>query len=74
VNYVEHFRWPRPHIRRLHLLRRRGEPTFYAFDCLMLNGRDLRQLPLVERKEILLVIVKDHSRILFARHVERKGA
>ena len=22
------------------LLRRRGEPVFYAFDCLMLNGRD----------------------------------
>ena len=22
------------------LLRRRGDPVFYAFDCLMLNGRD----------------------------------
>jgi bifunctional non-homologous end joining protein LigD len=55
------------------LLRRHGEPVFYAFDCLMLNGRDLRSLPLLERKEILRGIVNDHPRILVARHVERNG-
>lgn len=55
------------------LLRRRGEPSFYAFDCLMLNGRDLRGLPLVERKEILRGIMNGHPRILYARHVERNG-
>jgi ATP-dependent DNA ligase len=32
------------------LLFRRGHPTFYAFDLLYLNGR---QLPLIERKEKL---------------------
>ena len=32
------------------LLRRRGEAFFYAFDLLWLDGRDLRSLPLVERK------------------------
>jgi len=29
------------------LLSRRGYPIFYAFDLLYLNGRDLRQLPLM---------------------------
>ena len=33
------------------LLFRRGCPIFYAFDLLYLNGRDLRQLPLIERKK-----------------------
>jgi bifunctional non-homologous end joining protein LigD len=55
------------------LLRRRGEPIFYVFDLLMLDGRDLRRLPLLERKRALQQIVKDHPRILFARHVERHG-
>ena len=35
------------------LLHRRGHPTFYAFDLLYLDGRDLCQLPLVERKRQL---------------------
>jgi ATP-dependent DNA ligase len=35
------------------LLFRRGLPKFYAFDILYLNGYDLRQLPLIERKEKL---------------------
>jgi ATP-dependent DNA ligase len=35
------------------LLHRTGWPTFYALDLLYLNGRDLRQLPLVERKQKL---------------------
>jgi ATP-dependent DNA ligase len=32
------------------LLFRRGSPIFYAFDLLYLNGRDLRQIPLIESK------------------------
>jgi bifunctional non-homologous end joining protein LigD len=35
------------------LLYRRGNPFFYAFDLLWLNGRDLRQLPFLERKRML---------------------
>src|ERR1700681_4512094 len=34
------------------LLFRRGCLVFYAFDILFLNDRDLRQLPLIERKQI----------------------
>ena len=32
------------------LMARRGEPRYYAFDLLWLNGRDLRAQPLLERK------------------------
>jgi bifunctional non-homologous end joining protein LigD len=56
------------------LLRRRGEPVFYAFDCLSLDGRDLRPLPLIQRKKKLERLVKGHARILYARHVESDGA
>jgi bifunctional non-homologous end joining protein LigD len=40
------------------LLLRRGCPIFYAFDLLYLNGRDLRQLPLLERKEKLRGLIE----------------
>ena len=40
---------------------RRGCPIFYGFDLLYLNGRDVRQLPLLERKEKLPAIL-DKSR------------
>jgi len=55
------------------LLRRRGEPIFYAFDVLMLDGQDLRSLPLLERKNILRRVVRKHRRILYARHFEQNG-
>ncbi len=47
---------------------------FYAFDCLMHEGQDLRAWPLVKRKEILERIVRDHPRILLARHFDRDGS
>ena len=56
------------------LLRRRGEPVSYAFDVLMLDGRDLRSLPLMERKNILRRIVNKHPRILYARHFDQNGS
>jgi bifunctional non-homologous end joining protein LigD len=53
------------------LLFKRGEPIFYAFDLLWLDGKDLRQLPLIERKSILRSVVKrtKKNRILFADHI-----
>ena len=56
------------------LLRRRDEPVFYAFDCLMHEGRDLRALPLTRRKAILKRIVHEHPRILLARHFDHDGS
>ena len=32
------------------LLSRKGEPVFYAFDLLWLDGEDLRQMPLVSER------------------------
>ena len=56
------------------LLRHRGEPVFYVFDLLWLDGRDLRAQPLMERKRMLRRIVPEHSSVmLYAREVERTG-
>jgi bifunctional non-homologous end joining protein LigD len=38
--------------------RRRQDVSFYAFDLLWLDGEDLRQLPLVERKRRLRRLIK----------------
>jgi len=43
------------------LLFRRWCPTFYAFDLLYLNDRDLRQLPLIERKEKLRALIEKNG-------------
>src|SRR2546425_1439279 len=56
------------------LLRRRSPRYFYAFDLLWLNGRDLRGLPLIERKRMLRrIIPKGRSAVLFAKHTEGTG-
>src|SRR5438874_1955298 len=52
------------------LFYRRDQPYFYAFDLLYLNGRDLRALPLMERKQILLRIAPHQdSRLLYVRQL-----
>jgi bifunctional non-homologous end joining protein LigD len=57
------------------LLRRRAEPAFYAFDMLWLNGKDLRQLPLIERKKRLRQLIgkSDCERIIYVQHIEMCG-
>jgi bifunctional non-homologous end joining protein LigD len=56
------------------LLYRRGDPYFFAFDLLWLNGRDLRDLPLIQRKQFLREIVPSvPSRVLFSDHLEHRG-
>jgi hypothetical protein len=55
------------------LLRRRGTPCFLAFDILELDGRDLKQLPLLQRKAILERVVRDGGRLLRAKYVEARG-
>lgn len=53
------------------LMRRRALPTFCAFDILWLNGRDLRNLPLLERKRILQKLVRPP--LLYVDHVAARG-
>jgi bifunctional non-homologous end joining protein LigD len=57
------------------LLRRRGEPVFYTFDLLWLNGEDLRHLPLVRRKERLRRLMDRNKcpSLLYAQYVEGRG-
>ena len=56
------------------LLFRREWPYFYAFDLLALNGRDLRSLPLLERKRRLFAIMpRIESRVLYLDHVHERG-
>ena len=50
-------------------------PYYYAFDCLWLDGEDVRTLRLIDRKRILKRIVpRKNSRLLFVRHQRRRGA
>jgi bifunctional non-homologous end joining protein LigD len=56
------------------LLRRRGQPVFYVFDLLWLDGEDLRERPLIERKRLLRSIVPEQSSsLLYADHIEQHG-
>jgi bifunctional non-homologous end joining protein LigD len=57
------------------LLYRRGRAVFFAFDLVWLNGVDLRQTPLIERKKKLRKLVErsECSEILYAQHIERDG-
>jgi bifunctional non-homologous end joining protein LigD len=55
------------------LLRRQSPQSFVAFDLLWLNGKDLRKLPLVERKRILRTVVPHGSPVLYADYVFGTG-
>ena len=56
------------------LLFRKSSCIFVAFDLLYLNGKDLRTLPLIERKRQLRKLLRRRrSRILYLDHVENDG-
>ncbi|TIM36877.1 MAG: ATP-dependent DNA ligase, partial [Mesorhizobium sp.] len=46
--------------------RRQHDLYFVAFDLLHLNGQDLRDMPLEDRREILAGLIGSHSRIQFS--------
>jgi bifunctional non-homologous end joining protein LigD len=56
-------------------LYRRGRAVFFAFDLVWLDGADLRQTPLIERKKKLRRLIEgsDCSEIMYSQHVERDG-
>jgi bifunctional non-homologous end joining protein LigD len=55
-----------------HLLNGKQQ-VFYAFDLLWINGEDIRQQPLTERKQRLCGLVRGCERIIYAQHIERDG-
>jgi len=62
----------RPNFRDL--LFRQRQAIFIAFDLLYVNGKDLRLLPLIERKAILKQLIRrKRSRMLYLDHIEADG-
>jgi bifunctional non-homologous end joining protein LigD len=56
------------------LLFRKKPPTYYAFDLLWWDGADLRDVPLLTRKQYLRArLPAEPSRILYTDHVEGRG-
>ena len=56
------------------LLFRREWPSLYAFDLLAVDGEDLREWPLVERKRRLRRLIPSvPTRLLYVDHVEARG-
>lgn len=49
-------------------LARHHPVVFYAFDLLYLDGRDLRGLPLIERKRLLKEVLKPNDVIRYSEH------
>lgn len=54
---------------------REGILCYYAFDILYLNGKDLRELPLIERKKYLKQLLDSKKLKLtkFSSHIENQG-
>ena len=47
---------------------------FFAFDMLFVNGKDLRELPLIERKARLKQLLRwERSPVLYVDHIEAHG-
>lgn len=47
--------------------------TFFAFDLITCNGRDLRSVPLTDRKSALALLTPSVGPVRFSDHVEEKG-
>jgi ATP-dependent DNA ligase len=55
------------------LLWHRGEPHYPAFDIMELDGRDLTQLRLIQRKAILRRLIPRGGPVLYVSHIEGSG-
>ena len=52
----------------------RGDAHFYAFDLLWLDGQDLRQWTLLDRKrELRRIVPTKTSRLLYVDHIVGRG-
>ena len=52
----------------------RGEPRYYAFDLLCLNGIDLRSRPLLDRtRRLHRLIPANDSHLLYVEHLDGDG-
>jgi bifunctional non-homologous end joining protein LigD len=64
-------------VAKFQLLQQHGETPasllYYVFDILYLDGVDLRDRPLVERKEILKSVIPKNSVVRYSDHIEETG-
>jgi bifunctional non-homologous end joining protein LigD len=51
----------------------RGNLVYCVFDLLYLDGKDLRPLPLLRRKEMLAKVLGKHPQVMLSEHVEGDG-
>jgi bifunctional non-homologous end joining protein LigD len=51
----------------------KGVLVYYIFDLLKLGDVDLRNEPLLKRKQLLAKLLERHQRLLYVDHVERDG-
>jgi len=64
----------RRRVSRFQLLQQgRGEPVYAVFDCLLADGRDLRQEPLVTRRTVLERLVRPRGALLLSRRLAPNG-
>ena len=57
------------------LMAHRGEPRYYAFDLLWLNGIDLRSRPLLDcERRLRRLVPPNDSHLLYVEHREGDGA
>lgn len=65
----------KPHFEALQNWRKEptGQLVYYVFDILWCEGRDIRNMPLIERKRILQSILPKSTIIRYSDHVEAKG-
>lgn len=47
--------------------------SFVAYDCLQIRDKNLLDVPLMERKNILRQLVRENERIAVSRYIEEKG-
>ena len=47
--------------------------VYYVFDLLELKGKDLKQLPLLERKKLLEKLVRNNDTIIYCDHHPKQG-
>jgi bifunctional non-homologous end joining protein LigD len=52
-----------------------GTPKYYVFDILNLDGKDTRNLALLERKELTKILLNKHhfANVVYADHIKEKG-
>ena len=59
--------------REIEILSRELPATYYFFDILYLDGRNLQDLPFLERRKILSVVVRENTRIKKSDFIEEIG-